>query len=49
MKHRNITLAVVLKNEPAKLRDRTVETEPRKLIKNRTRRKRLSKKEHNEK
>ena len=44
MKHRNITLAVVLKNDPKRISARTVETEPRKLVKNRARRKALAKK-----
>lgn len=41
---RNITLAVILKNDPKRVSQRTVETEPRKLVKNRTRRKRIAKK-----
>jgi hypothetical protein len=45
MKHRNITMALVLKNDPARLRTRTVETEERKQVKSRARRERAWKKE----
>lgn len=45
MKHRNITLAVVAKHDPARLRTRTVETEARKLVKSRARRKSAWRKE----
>jgi hypothetical protein len=45
MKHRNITLALVAKNDPARLRTRTVETEARKQVKSRARRNRDWKKE----
>lgn len=39
MKPRNVTLAVVLKNDPARLRVRVAETEPRKIKHSRARRK----------
>ncbi len=44
-KHRNAELAVILKSDPARLRTRTVETEPRKLKANRARRKRAERQE----
>lgn len=39
MKHRNFELALIAKNDPARLRTRTVETEKAKLVKSRARRK----------
>lgn len=45
IRHRNTELAVVLKNDPARLRSRVVETEPRKRMKNRARRKATWKRE----
>jgi len=39
MKHRNAELALIQKNDPTRLRSRTVETERRKLVKCRARRK----------
>lgn len=39
MKPRNHTLACIAKQDPRRFRDRTVETERRKLIKSRARRK----------
>lgn len=39
VKHRNIELAVILKNDPARLRSRVVEPEVRKLVHVRARRK----------
>jgi len=39
MKHRNHEMALILKNDPARLRGRTVETERRKLTASRARRK----------
>ncbi len=45
MKHRNHELALVLKNDPARLRERTVETEARKLRASRARRKQQERRE----
>lgn len=42
VKPRNHELAVVLKNDPARLKIRTVESEQKKLIKSRSRRKSLN-------
>jgi hypothetical protein len=39
MRHRNHEMALILKNDPARLRGRTVETERRKLTASRSRRK----------
>lgn len=45
MKHRNHEMALVLKNDPARLRSRTVETEPRKRAASRARRKERDRRE----
>lgn len=45
MKHRNAEMAWVLKNDPARLRGRTVETERRKLAAGRARRKQAERRE----
>jgi len=45
MRHRNHELALVLKNDPARLRERTVETERRKRAHGRARRKRADRRE----
>ncbi len=45
MKHRNHEMAWILKNDPARLRGRTVETEPRKRAASRSRRKQADRRE----
>lgn len=45
MKHRNAEMAWVLKNDPARLRGRTVETERRKAAHTRSRRRQADRRE----
>jgi hypothetical protein len=45
MKHRNAEMAWILKNDPARLRGRTVETERRKQAATRSRRKQADRRE----